>query len=52
MELLPITLLEIDSFIRPDKLFTIEQSVIQAKRGTLQATKIKQVRTAIREVFT
>ena len=43
--------LKVDSFIRPDKLFTIEQSVIQAKAGVLQTNKIGQIKTLIREIF-
>jgi mRNA interferase MazF len=43
--------LEVDSYIRPDKLFTIEQSVIQNKAGVLMYEKIKHVRTSIRKIF-
>ena len=43
--------LKIDSYIRPDKLFTVEQSVIQAKAGALQDNKTRQIKTSIREIF-
>lgn len=43
--------LKIDSYIRPDKLFTIEQSVIQVKAGVLQSNKTGQIKASIREIF-
>src|ERR1700682_2354494 len=43
--------LKVDSYIRPDKLFTVEQSVIQAKAGVLQSNKAEQIKTSIREMF-
>ena len=43
--------LKVDSYIRPDKLFTIEQNVIQANAGTLKDNKTDQIRTSIRTMF-
>ena|ERR1039457_4013669 len=43
--------LKVDSYVRPDKLFTVEQSVIQAKAGVLQFNKTGQIKTSIREIF-
>ncbi|HUC95987.1 MAG TPA: type II toxin-antitoxin system PemK/MazF family toxin [Candidatus Saccharimonadia bacterium] len=43
--------LSIKSYIRPDKLFTIERSIIEKKIGTLSKTKIKSVQAHIRQIF-
>jgi mRNA interferase MazF len=43
--------LNLDSFIRPDKLFTIEQSIIEHKAGRLQATKTERVKLRVRQLF-
>ncbi len=44
--------LQIDSFIRPDKLFTLESSIIENTVGTLQTGKREAVKTALRQLFT
>jgi mRNA interferase MazF len=43
--------LSLKSFIRPDKLFTIERSIIEKKIGTLSKSKIKSVQAHIRQIF-
>lgn len=43
--------LKINSFARPDKLFTIEASVIQKKIGTLQPAKQRQVLREVQDLF-
>ena len=43
--------LKVDSYIRPDKLFIIGQSVIQARVGALQGNKTGQVKTSTRGIF-
>lgn len=43
--------LNVGSYIRPDKLFTVEQSVIQTKAGVLEDTKIRQVKASLRDIF-
>jgi mRNA-degrading endonuclease toxin of MazEF toxin-antitoxin module len=43
--------LRIDSYIRFDKLFTVEPSVIAGKAGALKTGKIKLVRSRIRGIF-
>ena len=40
-----------DSFIRPDKIFTVEQSVIDRKIGRLQTFKMNQVKLRVRQLF-
>ncbi len=40
-----------DSFIRPNRLFTVEQSVILYAAGTVKDFKLKEVRSKIRELF-
>jgi mRNA interferase MazF len=39
------------SFVRPDKLFTVEPSVIVNTIGRLQNDKTASIRTAIRQLF-
>ncbi len=43
--------LKVDSYIRPDKLFTVDQSVIQGKVGSLQIKKIEEVKSSLKEIF-
>jgi mRNA interferase MazF len=43
--------LPIKSFIRPDKLFTIEQSIIEIKLGSLKTTKTDAVKETLRDLF-
>ena len=43
--------LTMDSFIRPSRLFTIEQSVVLYAAGRVKTTKLREVRTKIRELF-
>jgi mRNA interferase MazF len=43
--------LRIDSYVRPDKLFTIEASIIQAKVGSLRVDKMKQIKDSIIVLF-
>src|ERR1035437_4142670 len=40
-----------DSFIRPNRLFTVEQSVILHATGRVKDSKLKEVRAKIRELF-
>lgn len=43
--------LNIDSFIRPNRLFTVEQSIILYSAATVNSSKLSEVRTKIRELF-
>lgn len=43
--------LQLNSFIRPDKLFTAEQSVIETKLGSLKIAKTETVKIAVRQLF-
>jgi len=43
--------LQIDSYIRPDKLFTIERSVIELKLGSLETEITEVVKSVIRQLF-
>ena len=40
-----------DSFIRPNRLFTVEQSVILYAAAKVKEVKIKAVRARVRELF-
>jgi mRNA interferase MazF len=40
-----------DSFIRPNRLFTVEQSVVLYAAGKVKDSKLKAVRAKIRELF-
>jgi mRNA interferase MazF len=40
-----------DSFIRPNRLFTVEESVILYAAGKINDSKLKEVRAKIRELF-
>lgn len=41
-----------DSYIRPDKLFTADQSIVHKVYGTVGDTKLQQVLSDIRQLFT
>jgi mRNA interferase MazF len=43
--------LRVDSYVRPDKIFTLEESIIHAKDGSLSKEKLETVKTAIRDLF-
>ena len=43
--------LAVDSFIRPNRLFTVEQSVILYAAGKVSDAKLKEVRARIRSLF-
>ena len=43
--------LGMDSFVRPDKLFTVEQSVIESKVGTLLISKLDNIRQEVQAIF-
>ncbi len=43
--------LMVDSFIRPNRLFTVEQSVILYAAGKVKAVKLREARAKIREFF-
>ena len=43
--------LAVDSFIRPHRLFTVEQSVILYAAGKVKLEKLNVVRAKIRELF-
>lgn len=43
--------LRMGSFVRPDKLFTIERSLIVAKSGSLKGGKLSAVKTKLRQLF-
>ena len=40
-----------DSFIRPNRLFTVEQSVILYAAGKVNDFKLREVRAKIRDLF-
>ena len=44
--------LNVDSFIRTSRLFTVEQSVILYSAATIKASKLGEVRAKIRNLFT
>jgi mRNA interferase MazF len=43
--------LAVDSFIRPNRLFTVEQSVILYAAGKVKPAKLQEVRARIRHFF-
>jgi mRNA interferase MazF len=43
--------LAVDSFIRPNRLFTVEQSVILYAAGKVKDAKLREVRAKIRDLF-
>lgn len=40
-----------DSYIRPDKIFTLEPSLIQTRAGALSKTKLETAQAAVRALF-
>ena len=44
--------LNVDSFIRTNRLFTVEQSVILYSAAKIKSSKLNEVRTRIRQLFT
>ncbi len=40
-----------ESFIRPNRLFTVEQSVILYAAGKVKDVRLREVRAKIRELF-
>jgi len=43
--------LAVDSFIRPSRLFTVEQSVILYAAGKVRTVKLAEVKAQIRQLF-
>ena len=43
--------LALDSFIRPQRLFTVEQSVILYVSGKIKNTRLQEVKARIRKIF-
>jgi len=43
--------LVVDSFVRPNRLFTVEQSVILYAAAKLRAAKLNEVKAKIRQIF-
>ena len=43
--------LHLDSYVRPDKLFTIEQSIIDKAVGSVQTSKLETIKAQIRQIF-
>jgi hypothetical protein len=43
--------LAVDSFIRANRLFTVEHSVILYTAATVSAAKLQEVRAKIRQLF-
>src|SRR5213078_1346390 len=43
--------LAVDSYARANRLFTIEQSVILYSAGSIKPAKLKEIRSAIRQLF-
>jgi len=41
----------VDSFIRPQRLFTVEQSVILYGAGKIKNAKLQEVKACIRQLF-
>jgi mRNA interferase MazF len=44
--------LAVDSFIRPNRLFTVEQSVILYAAGKIKGVKLQEAKAKIRQIFT
>lgn len=44
--------LHLDSYVRFDKLFTIEQSILEGIVGSLKTKNTKHVQAKVREIFT
>lgn len=47
-----VGLLPVDSYIRPDKLFTADQSIAEKIYGKVTQDKLHEVHSEIRELFT
>ena len=43
--------LKVDSFIRPDKIFTVEPLIVITKIGHLKSRKIEKVKGVLRKLF-
>jgi len=43
--------LPLDSFVRPDKLFTADHSIVQKIYGTVSSVKLHQILAEIRQLF-
>ena len=43
--------LGISSYVRPDKIFTVEKSIIEKRIGSLENDKLSAVRIAVRDIF-
>jgi len=43
--------LNVDSFIRPNRLFTVDHSVISYSAAKIKASKLDEVRAKIRQLF-
>ena len=43
--------LSLDSFIRPDKLFTVEPAIIEKSMGLLFDDKLNVVKSKVRQIF-
>ena len=43
--------LTVDSFVRTNRLFTVEQSVILYTAGKIKAAKLQEVKSKIRQLF-
>jgi len=41
----------LDSFIRPNRLFTVEQSVILYAAGKIKSVKLQEAKAKIRQIF-
>lgn len=39
------------SYIRPDKLFTLEPSVVLSKAGSISSPKLREVKQALKQLF-
>lgn len=44
--------LPIGSYVRPDKIFTADQSIVRKVYGTVSPAKLQQTLTALRQLFT
>ena len=43
--------LSVDSYVRPNRLFTVDRSVILYVAGSLRQTKLREVRARLREIL-
>jgi hypothetical protein len=44
--------LSVDSFVRPNRLFTVEQSVVLYTAARIKTAKLQEARAQIRRLFT